>query len=143
MDAMTPAQHRRWMKFTAVGIGGFGPLFSLATRPALAEPARWSLDLLAWPLDGAETYAEPTTRFLTAITGGFLLGWGVTVWFLATRLHPLAPEPVRRTILAGLLAWCALDSAGSIAAGHASNAGFNLIVLFTLVGPLWWPATAD
>ncbi|OYQ25323.1 hypothetical protein CHU93_13790 [Sandarakinorhabdus cyanobacteriorum] len=137
---MNAAQQRGWMKFTALGIGLFGPLFSLGTVPALAEPARWSLDLLAWPLDGAQDYAADTTRFLTAITGGFLLGWGVMVWGLATRLHPLAPEPVRRIILAGLLAWFMLDSAGSIASGHAANAGFNIIVLLILVGPLWWPA---
>ena len=140
---MTVAQHRAWLKFTAIGIGLFGPVFALGTVPAWSEPARWSLDLLAWPLDGAQDYAADTSRFLSAITGGFLLGWGITVWMLATRLHPLAPEAVRRTVLAGLLGWCLLDSAGSIASGHAANAGFNLIVLFTLVGPLWWPARGD
>ncbi len=137
---MTIAQQRRWLKFTAIGIALFGPVFSLGTIPALAEPARWSLDLLAWPLDGAQNYAADTSRFLTAITGGFLLGWGVMVWLLATRVHALAPEPVRRTVVTGLVAWFLLDSAGSIASGHAANAGFNIIVLLILVGPLWWPA---
>lgn len=137
---MTSAQHRNWLKFTAIAIAVFGPIFSLGTIPALAEPARWSLDLLAWPLDGAQDYAADTSRFLTAITGGFLLGWGVTVWFLATSVHELAPEPVRRAVVGGLLAWFLLDSAGSIASGHAMNAGFNVVVLLILVGPLWWPA---
>lgn len=137
---MTAAQHRKWLKFTAIAVAVFGPVFSLGTIPAVAEPARWSLDLLAWPLDGAQDYAADTTRFLTAITGGFLLGWGVMLWFLATRVHVLAPEAVRRTVIAGLLAWFGLDSAGSIASGHAVNAGFNLIVLLLLAGPLWWPA---
>jgi hypothetical protein len=137
---MTAAQHRSWLRFTAFAIAVFGPIFSLGTIPALAEPARWSLDLLAWPLDGAQDYAADTARFLTAITGGFLLGWGITVWLLATSVHPLAPEPVRRAVLGGLLAWFLLDSAGSISSGHAMNAVFNVIVLFTLVGPLWWPA---
>jgi len=68
------------------------------------------------------------------------LGWGVMVWFLATSVHELAPEPVRRAVVGGLLAWFLLDSAGSIASGHAMNAGFNVVVLLILVGPLWWPA---
>lgn len=140
---MTTAQHRTWLKFTAIGIALFGPVFSLGAIPALAEPARWSLDLLSWPLDGLQTYDAPTTRFLTAITGGFLLGWGVMVWFLATRVHVLAPEPVRKAVVAGLVAWFLLDSAGSIASGNASNVGFNIIVLLILVGPLWWPATRE
>lgn len=137
---MTGAHHLRWLKFTAISIAIFGPIFSLGTMPAIAEPARWSLDLLAWPLDGAQDYAADTARFLSAITGGFLFGWGVLVWQLATRVYPLAPEPVRRAVVTSLLAWFVLDSAGSIASGHAANAGFNVIVLLILVGPLWWPA---
>ena len=137
---MTTEQHRNWMKFTAIGIGIFGPIFALATMAAFDEPARWSLDLLSWPVDGAQNYDAPTSRFLTALTGGFLLGWGVTIWFLATRVHALAPEPTRKAVLAGLLAWFVLDSAGSIASGNASNAGFNVVVLLILAGPLWIPA---
>ncbi len=140
---MTSAHQRRWLKFTAISIAVFGPIFSLGTIPAIAEPARWSLDLLAWPLDGAQDYAADTARFLSAITGGFLLGWGITVWLLATHVHRLAPEPVRRAVVGGLIAWFLLDSAGSIASGHAANAGFNVIVLLILVGPLWWPAKDD
>jgi len=62
------------------------------------------------------------------------------VWGLATRVHDTAPEAVRRTVLAGLLAWFVFDSAGSIASGNASNAAFNVVVLVLAVGPLWRPA---
>nr|QQZ51494.1 hypothetical protein JKL49_11130 [Phenylobacterium glaciei] len=47
---------------------------------------------------------------------------------------------MRRTVLTGLLAWFFLDSAGSIASGNPSNAGFNVLVLLLAVGPLWRPA---
>lgn len=110
---------------------------------ATAEPARWTLDLLSWPLDGAQTYASPDTRFLSALTGGFLLGWGVMIWCLRSWLYDLAPEAVRRTVLAGILAWFILDSAGSIASGNASNAFFNIIVLLLAVGPMWRPAKTN
>lgn len=132
------AFHKVWLKIAAVIVGSFGPVFFLGTMAATAEPARFTLDVLTWPIDGSVTYAAPDTRFLSALTGGFLLGWGVTIWCLAAWVHDAAPEGVRRTVVTGLLAWFCLDSAGSIASGHAANALINAIVLFTAVGPLWW-----
>ncbi len=135
------AFHKLWLRVAAVIVGSFGPVFFLGTMAATAEPARFTLDLLSWPLDGGSSYASPDTRFLSALTGGFLFGWGVTIWCLALWVHDAAPEGVRRTVLTGLLAWFCLDSAGSIASGNAANALINVIVLLTAVGPLWRPAT--
>jgi len=136
---MSHALHKFWLKVTAVVVGSFGPVFSLGTMAATQEPARLTLDLLSWPIDGATTYTSPDTRFLTALTGGFLLGWGVMIWCLSSWVYDLAPERVRRAVLTGFLSWFFLDSAGSIASGNASNAFFNVIVLFVAVGPLWRP----
>jgi hypothetical protein len=140
---MTRQFHKLWLKITAVLVGAFGPIFFLGTMAKTLEPARWSLDLLSWPIDGATTYASPDTRFLSALTGGFLLGWGVMIWCLSTWVYDLAPEPTRKTVLASVLAWFCLDSAGSIASGNPSNAVFNVIVLLLAVGPLWRPARED
>ena len=137
---MTHTTHKRWLKITAIVIGSFGPVFFLGTMARTLEPARLTLDLLSWPIDGATTYAHPDTRFLSALTGGFLFGWGVTVWCLSAWVYDLAPEATRRTVLAGLCAWFCLDSAGSIVSGNPSNALFNLLVLALAAGPLWWPA---
>jgi hypothetical protein len=137
---VTHATHKLWLKLTALVIGSFGPVFSLGTMPAMHEPARLTLDLLSWPIDGATTYAHPDTRFLSALTGGFLLGWGVMVWCASAWIYDLAPEAVRRSVLAGLCAWFCLDSAGSITSGNASNALFNVLVLAIAAGPLWWSA---
>ena len=132
--------HKLWLKVTAFVVGSFGPIFFLGTMAQTLEPARLTLDLLSWPLDGATTYASPDTRFLSALTGGFLMGWGVMIWCLSSWVYDLAPEAVRRSVLAGVLAWFVLDSAGSIASGNASNAAFNVVVLLIAVGPLWRPA---
>lgn len=138
---MSPAIHRFWLKITAIVVGSFGPIFFLGTMEPTSEPIRLTLDLLSWPVDGAQTFAHPDTRFLAALTGGFLIGWGVLIWRLSTSVYDLAPEPVRKAVLSGLIAWFLLDSAGSIASGHGSNALFNVVVLLTAVGPLWLPAT--
>ena len=136
----TLALHRFWLRVAAFVVGSFGPVFFLGTMPETAGPARLAMDLLDWPLDGATSWESPETRFLSALTGGFLLGWGVTIWLLAERVHPLAPEPVRKAVMGGLLAWFLLDSAGSIASGTASNAAINVLVLLIAAGPLWRPA---
>jgi hypothetical protein len=137
---MSRSLHKLWLKVAAVVVGSFGPVFFLGTMPETIEPARLTLDLLSWPVDGATTYASPDTRFLSALTGGFLLGWGVTLWCLSAWVYDLAPEPVRKAVLTGICSWFVLDSAGSIASGNESNALFNVAVLLIAAGPLWFPA---
>jgi hypothetical protein len=134
--------HKSWLLVTAIVIGGFGPVFSLATLPSWDILAELSLDLLAWPIDGTQRYADASMRFLSALTGGFLFGWGVMILCLRQWVYDVAPEPTRRAIVAGLLAWFVLDSAGSIAAGVPSNAVFNVLVLLLCVGPLWRPTSS-
>lgn len=137
---MNSAAHKVWLKVTALVVGSFGPVFFLGTMASTSEPARLTLDILSWPIDGATTYESPDTRFLSALTGGFLLGWGVMIWCLSQWVYDAAPDAVRRTVLTGLLAWFFLDSAGSIASGNSSNAFINVAVLLLAVGPLWVPA---
>jgi len=132
--------HKLWLKIAAVIIAAFGPIFFLGTMESWSEAARWSLDLLSWPIDGQQSYADPTTRFLSALTGGFLFGWGVMVWSLSGAVYDAAPEAVRKAFLTGVLAWFVLDSAGSVTSGNASNVLFNILVLISIVGPMWLPA---
>lgn len=132
--------HKFWLTISAIVVGSFGPIFFLGTMESTYEPARLTLDLLSWPIDGMTTYESPDTRFLSALTGGFLLGWGVTIWLLSKWVYDQAPEGVRKCVLFGLLSWFVLDSSGSIASGNSSNAFFNVVVLLLAVGPMWWPA---
>lgn len=82
----------------------------------------------------------PTAQFLSALTGGFLFGWGVMIWGLSGSVYDAAPEGVRRSVLTGLIAWFLLDSMGSVTSGNISNVLFNILVLAVAVGPLWRPA---
>lgn len=141
MNKMTTQKfHKFWLKITAIVVAIAGPIFFLGTMTSTSEPARLTLDLLSWPIDGSINYASPDTRFLSALTGGFLLGWGVMIWCLSTWVYDKAPEVVRKTVLTGLLSWFVLDSSGSIASGNTPNAVINILVLLITVGPLWRPA---
>lgn len=137
---MSKSFHKSYLKVTAFVVGSFGPIFFLGTMLATSEPARWTLDFLSFPLDGVQNYDAPTTRFLSALTGGFLFGWGVMIWFLRKWVYDLAPEGVRKAVIVGVVAWFCLDSIGSTTSGNVSNVFFNVIVLLLAVGPLWKPA---
>ncbi len=133
----TQKAHKNWLIVTAIVIGSFGPIFTLATRLPTSGPGRWTLDFLSWPVDHSQSFDAPTTRFLSALTGGFLFGWGIMVVCLRQSVHDLAPEGVRKAVVTGLMCWFVLDSSGSIASGNTSNAGFNVAVLLLAVGPMW------
>jgi hypothetical protein len=132
--------HKSWLLVTAFVVGSFGPVFSLATASEFDGPARWTLDLLAWPIDGTQVYSDGAMRLLSALTGGFLFGWGVMILALRKYVYDVAPEPTRRVVLASLVSWFVLDSIGSVLAGAQSNVIFNIVVLLAAVGPLWQPA---
>ena len=83
---MTHDFHKFWLKITAFVVGSFGPVFFFGTMAATKEPARFTLDLLSWPLDGNMTWDSPDTMFLSALAGGFLMGWGVMIWCLSNYL---------------------------------------------------------
>jgi hypothetical protein len=134
--------HRLWFNVAALVVGAFGPVFFLGAA-GFAEAARFTLDLLSWPVDGNMSYKEPTTRFLSALTGGFLLGWSVTIWYIGEHLYPVAPRPARKAVVYGMLAWFFLDSAGSALSGNEANILFNIAVLLTAVGPLWTASKAE
>ena len=139
---MTRDWHRLWFSVAALVVGSFGPVFFLGAA-GMSEPARLTLDLLSWPIDGNISFHDPSVRFLSALTGGFLLGWGITIWFIGRYLYPVAPGPARKTVVYGLLGWFVLDSAGSAMSGNESNILFNIAVLLAAVGPLWRAGLAE
>ena len=52
---MSHAFHKLWLKISAIVVGSFGPVFFLGTMTETSEPARLTLDILSWPVDGATT----------------------------------------------------------------------------------------
>jgi len=123
-----------WVKTAAALVAGVGLVIALAAWPPLAGPVVFAADLFIWPLDGMQTLSAPETRVFMAISGGLMVGWGVTLWKLAAHLMPTDPAAVRSITMTGLYAWFAVDSLGSIMAGVPVNAVANIgfVVLFLL-----------
>ena len=138
---MSVAGHKKYLKVSAVVIGSFAPLFTLGASGSelLAEPIRLTFDLLSLSY-GEHSFLAPTTRFCSALTGGFLAGFGATVWALSGAAFDSNPEAIRKAVVTGASFWVILDSIGSTLAGYPSNVVFNALVYAAVVGPLWWPA---
>lgn len=137
---MSHQVHKLWLKVLAVIVISFAPVFFLGTMVSTAEPARFTIDLLVWPLDGVQSFDAHETRFVAALASGFLLGWGLLIWRLSTTVYDHAPEAVRQAVVISVVAWFVVDSLGSITSGTASNVIPNVIILLVGIGPLWRPA---
>ena len=116
-----------------------GVEISLCVVLGLLGPLDFLVDLVFWPLDGAQSVAAPETQLVAAILGGLLAGWGATL--LLVLRHGVKEQGAEgwawRAAMTGLLVWFAVDSAGSVAAGAWANVIGNLGFLALLGVPLW------
>ncbi len=124
------------LKCASGAVVASGVLVGLGALPATAWPAEFLLDLVFWPVDGGEGLAVPGARLLAGIGGGILIGWGVMLWQITTRLMPRDPALARRLILTNVSIWFVADCAGSVAAGAPLNVLLNLVFLAAFVAPL-------
>jgi hypothetical protein len=132
---MDIATTQTWLKAASAVVIGFGLLLAAGAWPPLSAPVVLLADLIIRPLDGLQTLAAPETRVFMAISGGVMVGWGVTLWKLADQLLAEHLAAVRSITMTGLYSWFAVDSIGSVMAGVPLNAVANIsfVVLFLLV----------
>lgn len=132
---MEIAHTQSWLKAAAGIVIGVGLILAAGAWPPLAAPLVFLADLIIWPLDGLQTLGASETRVFMAISGGVMVGWGVTLWKLADYLISEHLAAVRSITMTGLYSWFVVDSIGSIAAGVPLNAVANVsfVVLFLLV----------
>ena len=133
----------RWLRIASVVTVGFGFLLAMAAIPAMGGPAQFLLDLIYFPIDGAQAVDSSAARLVNAITGGLMTGLGVITFLIAGELLPREPALARRILLAGIGAWFLVDSSMSIAAGAPLNAVFNFGFLLLFYLPLWKPVDAS
>lgn len=129
---MEIARTQIWVKAGSAVIIGFGLIVAAASLPPLSGPLSLLADLIIWPLDGLQTLDTTETRVLSAIGGGVMFGWGLTLWKVAQHVVPKDLKAARSIAMAGIYGWFAVDSIGSIMAGAPLNAVLNIsfVLLF-------------
>lgn len=113
-----------------------GLIVALAAHPATSAGAGFLLDLIFWPLDGSPTLESGSVRLLAAIAGGVMVGWGVMLWQVAAHILPSNAALAINLLRSGLIAWFAVDSLGSLAAGAPINVALNVALLAAFLWPL-------
>ena len=129
----------RWLKLACLSVIGFGLLGVLATVPALSGATRFFIDLAFWPIDGAPGKSTPESNLLWAILNGIVIGWGVLLWQVTTKVYASTPDLGRTMILTSIGIWFVVDGVGSVAAGAPVNALMNITFLLLFFIPLWRP----
>ncbi len=133
---MTSEQTIMFLKVASAIVIAFGLIVALAAYPATAGLAGFLIDLIYWPVDGAQNLTNLSTRFICAVSGGIMVGWGVLLWLITTRLYPHDPELARTLILWSIGTWFVVDSLGSFVVGAPLNAALNLLFVFAFYWPL-------
>jgi hypothetical protein len=65
-----------------------------------------------------------------------MVGWGVLLWLVATRILPGDPTLGASLIRASVVAWFAVDSSASALAGAPINVALNTVFLAAFLVPL-------
>ena len=94
-----------WLKVASDVFVLFGLLIAFASIPSAAAPTLFLADLIFWPVDGVQAVTTETNRLLSAILGGVMVGWGVLLYLLTTRIYPRDPDLSRLLITASIGTW--------------------------------------
>ena len=116
------------LKFGSALVVGFGVVIAMAAYPPTAGIAQFLLDLVIWPVDGVQAISGPEMRLLSAVSGGVMVGWGILLWLVATRLYPKDPGLARTLILVSIGTWFLVDSLASIVAGRITERTAQCVV---------------
>lgn len=128
-----------WLRICMIFYVIMGVGMAMAAVPGLGWPMFVLGDLLTWPVNGHDGFDRMEVRWLSAIGGGVLAGWGVLIGLTARHFLPLAPVEGRRVLLTSVWVWFVLDGVGSVAAGVPFNVTGNLVFLALVQVPLWRP----
>ena len=130
---MTPSTATGWLRVASITTIAVGLLAAAASTEAADGPWLLLLDVVDWPADGEPSRFVAETRAVNAVAGGVMVGWGTLMYLLAVLPRP---EAVATPMLLAVVAWFAVDSAGSLVAGLPGNVVLNLGFLALFLPPL-------
>ncbi|MBB5516179.1 hypothetical protein FHS89_002205 [Rubricella aquisinus] len=126
--------------FSILYLIGPGLLMVLAELLPVMGAVSAFLDLAYWPYDGAQVVAGDVATLFNAILGGVLIGFGVLIHEVGSKVYAKDEPLGRRILLTGLFAWYLTDSFASAVTGAPFNAVMNTFFAGCFIVTLLWPA---
>ena len=123
------------LKIACVSTFIVGLVAAAAAHPMLAAPWALLMDLVQWPIDGAQSVASSEARILSAIGGGLTCGWSVMLYGLAAGPIARGDRDMRGLFVGSVLTWFTVDSIASFAADWPGNVVPNIVFAAMLLVP--------
>lgn len=125
-----------WLRFATIATVFIGLVAAFASADATDGAWLWLFDLLDWPVDNNPASFEEESFALNAVLGGVMVGWGSLMYLIVQSQFAHGNNQLAKPMIISILAWCIVDSAGSLAAGLPGNIILNLSFLAIFIPPL-------
>lgn len=126
---------RNWLRGASILLILTGALTALIIIPALAGPTRAFAAAVFWPTDLTAQAFSPVATLALGISGAVMMGWGTTIYVVATHGQGESFHWVRRAIVGGLLVWFLVDNIVSITVGATLNVASNTVFALVFLLP--------
>jgi len=137
---MTHQSKTTFLTYAAYILIGFGLLSFFSLITPLSHLMVFFMDLTFWAVSTNDHgVATESARLWIGISGGLMVGYGITLALVAQGVYARDKELGGRIIMAGIIGWFIFDGLGSIAAGAGINAALNLTFLALFCAPILWP----
>lgn len=128
-----PAFWLRWLQATIIGTLLFGLAFIVL--PNVME-AFFNVLFYSDPTPRFAADANAYMRFAYGILGAVMVGWMVSLWFVAVGTFRRGEREGWLTLTASVIVWYVVDSAWSVSVGFWQNAALNTAMLILFAIPL-------
>lgn len=115
----------RWLLCASIATAALGLLLALADTRLMPEAVRSSLHRTFWNDDAMPEQVVAYHRFLHGVLGGTLVGWGITLAFIAARPFRAREPWAWWCVLVGTTTWFVLDTGISALHGAWANGALN------------------
>jgi len=126
----------RWLQVACLLTAMLGLFASGGSYTPTQEPWRLLFDVVTWPLDGHPQGFTSETASVNAVVGGVMVGWAVLMFAVVTGPIARGDRGMIDAMLACVLTWFFIDSAGSVAADFVGNVVLNVGSMLAFVLPL-------
>jgi hypothetical protein len=125
-----------WLFCASIVIAVFGLAMALFSNTPLFAWMNNQIDPVFWSASVTDTTALMFRSWIYGVLGATVLGWGVTLAFIASYPFKKKERWSWQAIACGTASWYVLDTSFSVYFGVYFNAALNTVLLLSIALPL-------